>query len=66
LWAERYDRSAEGVFAVQDEITDAVTRAILPAMANAEQTRRNLGHWGHGNLINAGCGTWRNSTQKPF
>ena len=39
IWAERYDRALEDVFAVQDEITTAVTTAILPAVANVEQQR---------------------------
>jgi adenylate cyclase len=39
VWAERYDRPLEDVFTVQDEITVAVTSAILPAMADAEQRR---------------------------
>jgi adenylate cyclase len=39
VWAERYDRDLADVFAVQDEITLAVTRAIGPAVADAEQRR---------------------------
>ena len=39
IWAERYDRAAEDVFAVQDEITAAVVMAILPAVADAELRR---------------------------
>jgi adenylate cyclase len=39
LWAERYDRSLTDIFAVQDEITEAVTVAIAPAIADAEQQR---------------------------
>jgi adenylate cyclase len=39
IWAERYDRAVEDVFAVQDEITTAVTRAILPAIGHAERQR---------------------------
>lgn len=39
IWAERYDRAVEGLFAVQDEIADAVVSAILPAVANAERHR---------------------------
>src|SRR5215831_6195948 len=36
LWAERYDRALADIFAVQDEITEAVTIAVAPAVANAE------------------------------
>jgi adenylate cyclase len=39
LWAERYDRDLADIFAVQDEITQAVTIAIAPAIADAEQQR---------------------------
>jgi adenylate cyclase len=38
-WAERYDRDLADIFAVQDEITDAVTIAIAPAIADAERQR---------------------------
>ena len=36
-WAERYDRHLADIFAVQDEITEAVTTAITPAIADAER-----------------------------
>jgi adenylate cyclase len=39
VWAERYDRDLTDIFAVQDEITEAVTIAIAPAIAEAEQQR---------------------------
>jgi adenylate cyclase len=39
VWAERYDRDLADIFAVQDEITEAVTVAIAPAIADAEQQR---------------------------
>jgi adenylate cyclase len=39
VWAERYDRELADIFAVQDEITEAVTIAIAPAIADAEQQR---------------------------
>jgi adenylate cyclase len=39
VWAERYDRDLADIFAVQDEITEAVTSAIAPAIADAEQQR---------------------------
>jgi len=51
VWAERYDRDVSDLFAVQDEITHAVTMAIEPAVAGAEQLRaarlhpENLGAW---------------------
>ncbi len=39
VWAERYDRDLADIFAVQDEITEAVTVAIAPAIADAELQR---------------------------
>jgi adenylate cyclase len=51
IWADRYDRALEDVFAVQDEITEAVTTAIVPSLMDAEQRRalrkppENLGAW---------------------
>jgi adenylate cyclase len=51
VWAERYDRKLTDIFTVQDEITDAVTIAIEPAIADAERRRalrkppENLGTW---------------------
>ena len=39
IWAERYDREVNDIFAVQDEITRAVSMAIGPAVSGAEQVR---------------------------
>jgi adenylate cyclase len=39
IWAERYDRDLVDIFAVQDEITEAVTLAVAPAIAEAELNR---------------------------
>jgi adenylate cyclase len=39
VWAERYDRDLADIFALQDEITDAATIAISPAIAEAELQR---------------------------
>jgi adenylate cyclase len=39
VWAERYDRDLAGIFALQDEITGAVTVAVTPAIADAELRR---------------------------
>jgi adenylate cyclase len=51
IWADRYDRAVQDVFAVQDEITTAVVIAIQPAVAEAEHRRvlrkspSNLNAW---------------------
>src|SRR5262249_39859958 len=39
VWAERYDRELADIFGLQDEITEAVTIAIAPAVADAERQR---------------------------
>jgi TolB-like protein/cytochrome c-type biogenesis protein CcmH/NrfG len=39
LWAERYDRELADIFAVQDEITDAIVAAIEPQLYAAESFR---------------------------
>jgi adenylate cyclase len=51
VWAERYDRDISDVFAIQDEITAAIVRAILPAVSDVELRRalrtppETLGAW---------------------
>jgi adenylate cyclase len=60
IWAERYDRDIEEVFAVQDEITAAISNAIIPVISGFEQQRacedgpRTLVR---GKRTNAACGT---------
>jgi TolB-like protein len=39
IWAERYDRDLADVFAVQDEITEAIVAAIEPRLYAAENFR---------------------------
>lgn len=51
IWAEKYDREIEDIFAVQDEITQMVVGALIPELGKAEQkfSRRikpeNLNAW---------------------
>lgn len=51
LWAERYDRELEDIFAVQDEVTQSVVSTIEPRLASTERQRAhrqptdNLGAW---------------------
>lgn len=51
IWAERYDRDLEDIFAVQDEVTQAIVTAIEPQLATTEQQRarrkptENLDAW---------------------
>ena len=39
IWAERYDRELADVFAVQDEITEAIVAAVEPQLYGAENLR---------------------------
>ena len=51
LWARRYDRELEDIFALQDEITENIVAAIQPELGSAEQERarrklpENLNAW---------------------
>jgi TolB-like protein/Tfp pilus assembly protein PilF len=51
IWAERYDRSIDDVFSVQDEITEAIVASIEPQLYAAENFRanrkppENMGAW---------------------
>ena len=42
VWADRYDRDLDDIFAVQDEITDAIISALEPAIGEAEMQRTRL------------------------
>ena len=42
IWADRYDRSLDDIFAVQDEIADAIISALEPAVGEAEMQRTRL------------------------
>jgi adenylate cyclase len=39
VWAERYDRTTDGFFALQDEIANRIAAIIEPALARAEGSR---------------------------
>jgi adenylate cyclase len=39
VWAERYDRDLEDIFAVQDEVTEAIVGAVAPTFVSAEARR---------------------------
>lgn len=51
VWAQRYDRELDDIFALQDEITDAIVAALEPAVGRAEMQRahrrnpQNLNAW---------------------
>jgi TolB-like protein len=39
IWAERYDRVLEDIFAVQEEVTQAIVAAIAPQIASTEESK---------------------------
>lgn len=39
VWAESYDRDLEDIFAVQDELTEAIVGAVAPSFISAEAKR---------------------------
>jgi adenylate cyclase len=51
LWADRYDRELEDIFAVQDEVTQAIVTTIEPQLISSERQRarrkptKNLNAW---------------------
>ena len=47
IWADRYDRQVQDVFAVQDEITLAIITALQVHIAEGEQERSTLIHGTH-------------------
>ncbi len=53
VWAERYDRELDDIFAVQDEITEAIAAAVAPSFVSAEARRverkppENFNAWDH-------------------
>lgn len=48
LWAERYDRKLEDVFALQDDVTKKIVQALAVRLTPAEKGK--LGHSGTNNL----------------
>jgi adenylate cyclase len=39
LWAERYDRGLEDIFAVQDDVTERIVRSLAVKLSEGDQTR---------------------------
>ncbi len=69
LWAERYDRKLEDIFAVQDEVTEAIVAAIAPEISDVERKRAqrkppgNLDAW---DLYQRGLADYHSSTEEAF
>jgi TolB-like protein/class 3 adenylate cyclase len=64
VWAERYDRAAADIFAVQDEITESVVGSLEPQLYAAENLRlqkrppESLDAWGCVMRAMPYLGTW--------
>jgi TolB-like protein/DNA-binding SARP family transcriptional activator/pimeloyl-ACP methyl ester carboxylesterase len=44
VWANRYDRDLQDIFALQDELTETIVGAIEPELASAERRRARTKH----------------------
>jgi len=53
LWAERYDRDLKNIFALQDEVTQKIVKALVVKLTGDEQKR--LSHKGTDNLEAYDC-----------
>ena len=53
LWAERYDRELDDIFALQDEITETIVQAIEPKLGAAERQRAHAKRTGDLNAWDA-------------
>ena len=69
VWAERYDRELQDVFALQDEITEAIAGAMGTGLLQSEQARarrlapRDLGAW---ELCQRGWWHWSQVTEEDI
>ena len=37
IWAKRYDRALEDIFALQDDLTESIVAAVVPELGEAER-----------------------------
>ncbi len=66
-WTERFDRALGDVFAVQDEITQAIVRIVVSYLGAAEQervARKPTNSWTTYDLLMQGDGEWRALEQR--
>ena len=69
LWAERYDRGLSDIFAVQDDVTEAIVAAIAPEIGDVERERaqrsppESLDAWG---LYQRGLAAYYASTESEL
>jgi adenylate cyclase len=69
VWADRYDRGLDDIFAVQDEIVDKITGALAPAVGQAEtkrastKTPANLDAW---ESYHGGIWHWSRATREDL
>ena len=53
IWAERYDRESQDIFALQGEITEAILGALVPEIGAAEAARAQVGQAGRARHLGA-------------
>ncbi|MGI9524453.1 MAG: adenylate/guanylate cyclase domain-containing protein [Hyphomicrobiaceae bacterium] len=69
LWSGKFDRSLEDIFAVQDEVAEAIVRAIAPEIGQAEIVRAqrlppdSLNAWA---LYQRGLGLYPSGVKEDF
>ena len=63
IWAERYDRVLEDVFAVQEEVTQAIVAAIAPQIESTEQSKAARRRPGNLTAYEIGLLAWTHAWQ---
>jgi len=66
IWAERYDRQIKDIFAVQDEITEAIVAALEPQIGHMERERaqrKPLGNLDTWDLYQRGLAAYYTTTE---
>src|SRR4029450_5847361 len=63
IWAERYDRVLEDIFAVQEEVTQAIVAAIAPQIESTEQSKAARGRPANLTAYEIGLLAWTHAWQ---
>jgi adenylate cyclase len=63
IWAERYDRVLEDIFAVQAEVTQAIVAAIAPQIESTEQSKAARRRPGNLSAYEIGLLAWAHAWQ---
>ena len=66
IWAEKYDRVLEDVFAVQEEVTRAIVRAIAPQIETVERLKAARRHPANLSAYEIAVRAWANAVSALF